>query len=332
MSSLTRLSNLTSLFFPPESPCFRLQRLLLSNVLSIPPDDLGEQFPVLRELCIFGLEKLSLDRVGIVTLPASILCLAALESLSITRSRLKSIPEGIGELTNLRTLVLSWCEQLQRLPEGTGRLGDLRELTLSCCSKLTALPASITQLTRLNTLKAPMCIKLASAPRALENLSCLRELDLTGCVRLKKTLESLPRSLETLSLGNDTKSITLPDLSMAPNLKKLNLIRATIMNAPTASRCLSHIQHLELRLGTEQIEPPLLLGFLSRLRSLRLSNAVSLQHLPHDIGTALPQLRQLHVEGAESLTEIPESVTRLVQLTSLHIKAPRLILIMIGRP
>ncbi|CAI5458676.1 unnamed protein product [Closterium sp. Yama58-4] len=262
-------------------------------------------------------------------LPFDVLTCAATEPDNGAKAVAQVNSQGIGELTNLRTLVLSWSEQLQRLPEGTSHLGDLRELTLSCCSKLTALPASITQLTRLNTLEAPMCIKLASAPRALENLSCLRELDLTGCVRLKKTLESLPRSLEslprsleTLSLGNDTRSIVLPDLSATPNLKKLNLIRVTIRNAPTTSRCLSQIEHLELRLGTEQTEPPLLLGFLSRLRDLRLSNAVSLRHLPHEIGSALPQLRQLHVEGAESLTEIPESVMRLVQLTSLHMEAP----------
>ncbi|CAI5531194.1 unnamed protein product [Closterium sp. Naga37s-1] len=278
--------------------------------------------------------------------PAAISSLSALESLTIRQSRLPSNPEGIGELTNLRTLVLKCCAELQQLPSSLGRLssltrldiykcpivnlpeglcqlGELRELTLRCCYELTKLPDLITQLICLEMLKVQMCTKLSSAPQAMGNLSCLRELDLTGCVLLKEKLESLPWTLETLRLGNDTSSITLPGMSTAPNLKELQLINVTVMDAAATSRSLSGIKKLELRLGAEQREIPLLLGFLSCLRELRISNAKSLQHLPHDIGS-LPQLRQLHVEGAETLTMIAESLSWLVQLTSLHIEAPNL--------
>ncbi|CAI5461387.1 unnamed protein product [Closterium sp. Yama58-4] len=237
--------------------------------------------------------------------------------------KLQQLPSSFSSLPSLTRLDISKCP-IANLPEGIGHLGDLRELTLSCCNELTALPASITQLSRLKTLKACTCIKLASAPRALENHSCLRELDLTGCVLLQATLESLPRSLETLSLGTDTSSIILPDMSTTSNLKKLKLIRVTITDALATSRDLSQIEHLELRLGAEQAEFPLLLGFLSCLRNLHISNAKALKHLPHDLGSALPRLRQLHVEGADVLREIPNSVSLLVQLKSLHIEAPRL--------
>ncbi|CAI5950174.1 unnamed protein product [Closterium sp. NIES-65] len=306
----------------------RLTSLVLSMLpLEKLPDSIG---------LLTGLQKLFIDCMFTDIVPAAISSLSALELLTIRRSRLPN-PEEIGKLTNLHTLVLSSCADLQQLPpslgrlssltrlsitncpivslpEGTGQLGGLRELTLSRCKELTELPESITQVSRLENLKVRMCIKLASAPRVMENLLCLKELDLTGCVLLTETLQSLPRSLETLRLGNDTSSIILPDMSTAPNLKKLKLINVTFMDAPATTRSLSGIKQLEMQLGAEQAEIPLLLGFLSCLRDLRISNAKSLQHLPHDIGS-LPQLRQMRLEGEESLQEIPESVAELVQLS-----------------
>ncbi|CAI7882253.1 unnamed protein product [Closterium sp. NIES-54] len=112
-----------------------------------------------------GLQKLFIDCMLMDTVPAAISSLSSLELLTIRHSRLPN-PEEIGELTNLLTLVLSSCADLQQLPsslgrlssltrlsitncpivslpEGIGQLGGLRELTLSRCKELTELPAGI---------------------------------------------------------------------------------------------------------------------------------------------------------------------------------------------
>ncbi|CAI7804995.1 unnamed protein product [Closterium sp. NIES-53] len=173
MAPLTRLPNLTSLFFPGESyfhsfeggfsfcqlaglcslrfvrgstdfpsmfpsdsPCFCLQRLLLSNVPSIPPEELRERFPVLRELCLFG-GRLFTE----LLVPDSLTSLSTLEVLTIFDNSVSSLPENFGDFPRLKSLALK-SGSLKRLPDSIGLLTALQKLSLDHLD-IDTLPAAI---------------------------------------------------------------------------------------------------------------------------------------------------------------------------------------------
>jgi hypothetical protein len=77
----------------------------------------------------------------LTTLPESIGNLSNLKSLWLSYNQLQTLPESIGDLSNLKSLWLS-SNQLQTLPESMGDLSSLEVLLLSD-NQLTHLPESI---------------------------------------------------------------------------------------------------------------------------------------------------------------------------------------------
>ena len=71
---------------------------------------------------------------------------------------------GIGQLTGLRRLDLSWCRDLASLPDTMGRLSALKEIDLRGCGGLSSLPDTIGQLSALQKLNLYECFGLASMP------------------------------------------------------------------------------------------------------------------------------------------------------------------------
>jgi hypothetical protein len=109
------------------------------------------------------------------------------------------LPENIGDLTNLTTLDIGFC-QAKRIPESIGNLRNLEILKVND-SNLTTLPESIGNLTNLKELNLYMN-KLTSLPETIGSLIDLRILNLSYNTRLRE----IPYSIGRL-----------------PNLKKLEI-------------------------------------------------------------------------------------------------------------
>ncbi|GJP66099.1 hypothetical protein CLOP_g23018, partial [Closterium sp. NIES-67] len=114
------------------------------------------------------------------TLPTSISRLWRLEELLImnqsSKLGLRSLPPALGQLSNLRRLVLDSCLQLATLPEDIGQLTGLEELELLSLDCLRHLPESIGQLQRLKWFKMCWCMSVRSLPESIGQLKELEEI------------------------------------------------------------------------------------------------------------------------------------------------------------
>ncbi|CAI5997534.1 unnamed protein product [Closterium sp. NIES-64] len=248
--------------------------------------------------------------------------LSSLEWLQISDCReLEQFPDSIAELLpRLRELTVSRCEALEELPEGVCSLEHLETLSIINCEHFSCLPENIGSLTALKTLVLGTLL-LAFLPDSVCQLSSL-ETFVLSC----DSICELPAdfccltALTTLCLGH----VALPaDIGRLRNLHTL-LLRDSYQSRhlPSTWLSLSLTPHLNLAGVAEELPFPL--TFLSRLRTLIIDSAWSLQRLPADIGSALPQLRKLKLVNAHELRELPASVAELENLTVLVCYARKL--------
>ncbi|CAI5937876.1 unnamed protein product [Closterium sp. NIES-65] len=323
IGSLTALKTLVlgtlPLAFLPDSVCqlSSLETFFLLSCDSI--CELPADF-----CCLTALTTLCL---GCVALPADIGCLRNLHTLLLRDSyQSRHLPSSLSEIASLTRLELNLCG-VELVPEGVGSLSNLRELHVSCCYQLTALPESVTGLTALEALSLADSPCLASVPTRLDGLTRLKQLEVARCDMLIRPPLVLPASIELLSWGSiwsHEQAMALPDVSTLRRLRTLRLNEFSVACGVAVSRSLSHLEHLELNLAGVAEELPFPLTFLSRLRTLIIDSAWSLQRLPADIGSALPQLRKLKLVNAHELRELPASVAELENLTVLVCYARKL--------
>ncbi|CAI5962780.1 unnamed protein product [Closterium sp. NIES-65] len=204
----------------------------------LPISGLPDSFHQLTSLDVLNVH----DCLAMVKLGASFGSLHALKSLSIANSPKLVLPEDIGGLTDLHTfrvtlnsvqellpssftqlmsltrLELNLCDMIQELPEGLERLSNLRELSIWSRSTIQKLPESITDLGSLEVLRVDGCSSLCSIPGSLSALGRLRELAIGKCAQLPELSNSLPPSLEVLSLGCPQQLTPLTELPVLPML------------------------------------------------------------------------------------------------------------------
>ncbi|CAN1837020.1 Disease resistance protein RGA2 [Linum perenne] len=99
------------------------------------------------------LRVLSLNRVCVKIVPATIHKLKHLRYLDLSHSEMEMLPDDeILTLVNLQVLFLHWCSKLRQLPQNIGKLSNLAYLGLDGCSSLSWIPAGIRKLTYLREL------------------------------------------------------------------------------------------------------------------------------------------------------------------------------------
>ncbi|KAG0583028.1 hypothetical protein KC19_3G103100 [Ceratodon purpureus] len=179
---------------------------------------------------------------------------------------------------------------------------NLRLLNLNYCTSITRLPDSMGQ--SLQELRLVNCKKLEMLPPSIQHLKGLTFLDLRGCTSLK----ALPDSVGAL-----------------PNLKDLSAYNCTSLQAlPTSIGHLSSLETLYIganpgcQISSEDIGSG---SAWTRLWQLQLENCCGLgSRLDYD---AMKSLTILSLKDS-ALTELPESMGKLIRLRFLTIQCERL--------
>ncbi len=240
------------------------------------------------------LERLDLKINNISTLPIAITRLASLEYLDLEEnSNLTRLPEEIVNLRKLETFILDYCS-LDRLPPNFGKLSSLKKLSLKA-----------------NAIK--------DLPASCRDLNKLEELNLE-----ENTLKKLPDSITKLPLlqklylyKNDLgTSHTLPDFSHLRRLKILDIGSNAFTSLPISVTTLDSLE--ELYCGSNQISTiPDKINEMKKLQKL----AASMNPLTtiSDM-SALKELREIDFSHCRTLTQLPNSITKIENLEVLHIR------------
>ncbi|KAG0622240.1 hypothetical protein M758_3G083200 [Ceratodon purpureus] len=179
---------------------------------------------------------------------------------------------------------------------------NLRLLNLILCKSITRLPDSMGQ--SIQVLWLSGCEKLEMLPPSIQHLKGLKDLFLIGC----KSLKALPDCIGALS-----------------NLEHLYAYGCTsLQGLPTSIGLLSSLQTLYIdanprcRISSEDIG---IGSAWTRLQDLNLENRCGLgSRLDYD---AMKSLERLTLQDS-ALTELPESMGKLIRLQYLDIKCERL--------
>ncbi|XP_042482180.1 disease resistance protein RPV1-like isoform X3 [Macadamia integrifolia] len=266
-------------------------------------------FPYLEQLYLGGCYLLD-------ELDDSIGQLCQLKSLIlISCEALKKLPESIGDLKSLVNLDLS-DTSIKELPDSICRMSSLKELALIWCNSLKKLPESIGELKSLVKLDLGET-QIEELPYNISCMSSLKELILTSCRLLKKLSESIGdlKSLVKLDLRK-TQMEELPDnISKMGSLKELILTSCnSLKKLPESIGDLRSLVKLELS-ETQIEELPDSISRMSFLKELTLKSCNSLKKLPESIGD-LKSLVKLDLTETK-VEEIPDSISKMNSLKEL---------------
>jgi len=264
---------------------------LHDNRLHALPERLGERSALLV--------RLTLRSNRLATLPSGIGGLTALPELDVSWNRLVRLPEALGGMQSLRRLDASH-NRLVELPASVGRCAALERLTAGNNS-LASLPPSLCSLTRLVALEVPDN-RIGSLPADIGACSSLLELDARN-----NRLGSVPPSVGRLI------ELQIADLSG----------NRLMMLPPDVAGCRA-IRHLSLannRLGAEGVDPvPASFASLAALVFLDMSS----NHIS-TVGPAIgfhTKLAHLNL-SSNRLPAIPASVLRVRTLVELSLAGNR---------
>ncbi|XP_042499581.1 uncharacterized protein LOC122077777 [Macadamia integrifolia] len=202
-----------------------------------------------------------------------------LERLDLGNCRsLDNLDDSIGQLSQLKILILKCCVSLKRLPDSIGDLKSLVQLDLSGLG-IEELPDTISKLIFLEEMNIRDCRSLEKFPDGVGLLEKLVILDADSCDNLVKLPTSMRRMtcLRRINLKGDGISNIPDDFSMLLNLMELKMT-ATLQSLPID---LSHWRYL---------------------KQLNLFKCVKLEYLPK-----LPlSLVELCCEDCFSLVQLPD--------------------------
>lgn len=317
---------------PVEMP-FCLEQLVHLKELGIENADLARSASKIGSLK--QLQKLSITRCNLDTIPLALGQLTSLKNLSLVGNKLRQFP-GIQPLKSLEELTL-FNNQLTALPEYIGQLSMLKTL-LVFGNKLTSIPASIGQLRNLSNfdlhdnqleqlpnelgeLKKLKTLslnnnKLTTLPESIGNLDSLAYL-LIGTNRLRALPGTLTKLTNLVELSIQTNELTaLPAaLGNLKKLKRLTIGPNPISELPVSIAWLYNLESLAV-MGTKLRLLPEELGKLTKLNYVSLQNN-DLVALPNSIGQ-WENVVHLTLDNNQ-LSGLPNTIGRMKNLTQLTI-------------
>ncbi|KAL3694796.1 hypothetical protein R1sor_008447 [Riccia sorocarpa] len=184
------------------------------------------------------------------------------------RQKPLTVSKTIGKLSRLRYLVL-WGIGGNKLPKTVGDLKDLRFLMVKDCSSLCQLPENLGGLGKLELLVMQHLPRLQQLPVSIGDLRSLKELHMehVPILGLPKEFGNLSK-LRRLQLEHNNCLLELPEtLGNLSQLRSLTLRSSSLQGLPTTFGNLSQLQHFCLLCpGLEGL--PETFGRLSSLRHL----------------------------------------------------------------
>ncbi|XP_042510176.1 disease resistance protein RPV1-like [Macadamia integrifolia] len=268
------------------------------------------------------LEKLDLQRTSLDGLDESIGQLSQLKEIILDScDSFKKLPESIGDLKSLVKLDLTKT-QIEELPDSISRMSSLKELILIFCISLKKLPQSIGDLKSLVMLHLTGT-RIEELPDSISRMSSLKELILTICISLKKLPQSIGDLKSLVMLGlTGTRIEELPDsISRMSSLEELILdFCRSFKKLPESIGDLKSIVMLDLTY-TQIEELPDSIFRMSSLKELILDSCCSFKKLPESIGD-LKSLVKLRL-GDTKIEELPDSISRMSSLKELILNSCR---------
>jgi leucine-rich repeat protein SHOC2 len=307
-----------------------LQTLVLTGL--IPPSSWGVPYGVRNQISAIApelgllptLRVLSLDGLGLQSVPAELGNLAALQDLNLRDNQLTAVPASLGRLTLLQWLDLSG-NLLASLPLDIFGLSNLTRLDLSR-NEITSLPPQIGGLTKLTDLGI-YDNKLTGLPSQIGKLTGLSELNLAGnpLVDIPAELGQLPdlvslffggtsylpaglgalKNVQELSVFQSLRK--LPDeVGQMVNLRLLRIRYTPLASLPATLDQLHNLELLDLSHNAFRSIPPII-GRIPSLQSLSLAENPLTGEIPASLGslTSLKELVLMQGEGMNSVLSGP---------------------------
>ncbi|TQD96966.1 hypothetical protein C1H46_017446 [Malus baccata] len=296
------ISNLTGLVVLNIKGCRKLESLpsSISHQKSLQCLDVFgcsnlEKFPKIPEVKN-KLSELYLGRTAIKELPASVLNLTNLVTLRLNDCReLESLPSSISHMKSLQYLDVSDCSNLEKFPEISEIMNKLSKLYLGGTA-IKELPVSILNLTNLVTLKLNDCRELESLPSSICQMKSLQYLDVSRCSNLEK----------------------FPEISKVMNkLSKLYLGGTAIKELPMSVLNLISLVTLKLNDCRELESLPRSICHMKSLQYLDVSGCSNLEKFL-EISEVMNKLSELYL-GGTAIKELPASVLNLTNLVTLRL-------------
>ncbi|XP_063949885.1 disease resistance protein RPV1 isoform X2 [Daucus carota subsp. sativus] len=201
---------------------------------------------------------------------------------------------GLPRLINLKTLNMSFSEDLTTTPDFR-RLPHLESLNLEGCKSLKEVHKSIGSLVWLVSLNLKDCVNVRSLPDTICDLGALEVLCIEKCTGLK----ALPRELGKIN-----------------SLKELNASRTSFPKLPDSIGDLSKLVKLELWRNFNEKKLESLPNTICNLRALEVLK-VTVKALPVELGN-IESLRELITSGI-AISKLPDSIGNLRSLEILDI-------------
>ena len=219
--------------------------------------------------------------------------------LDLTNNRLSgALPAELGQLSELKWLLLSYNQLSGEIPVELGRLGRLVTLRLTRSQLSGEIPAELGQLSNLEGLYLNFNDLSGKIPAGLGQLAKVAEIDLSW----NGLTGAIPSALGQLS-----------------SLEKLDLSDNDLSGKiPVALAQLSGLEELDLSDNDLDDKIPAELGRLGNLEELHLSDNALDGAIPAELGQ-LSELRLLYLFGNDLGGTIPAELARLSNLRYLYL-------------
>jgi len=267
--------------FPQEwEMILRAQRLSLqlNNLKRLP-----------MRICAPELLSLLLGGNPIVSLPASFLrSFQKLRVLDLRGGEFWYLPEELGDLKDLVSLDLNYCENLEFLPDAVRKLHMLKRLNVRACQSLKYLPSGVVGLTSLQVLQTEYSNYLTWA-----------EYTVPGRARAESLCHLYP-----------TVGASLEDICGLNVLTELEICGKIdeVVELPHNICALMKLKILKIRLENVKTLPAEMAYSLKQLQELHLVGLIDLEYLPRSFTCcdAFPALIVCRINSCWSLVEFPD--------------------------
>ncbi|XP_016652566.1 PREDICTED: TMV resistance protein N-like [Prunus mume] len=250
-----------------------------------------------------------------------------LAQLRLQHSKIDHLWNGIKYMVKLKSIDLSYSENLTRTPDFTGT-PNLERLVFQGCTNIGKIHPSIASLKRLRILNFKYCKRIKSLPSEVE-LESLETFDLSGCSsKLKKIPEFVGemKNFSKLSLSfTAVEQMPSSNIHSMASLKELDMSGISMRDPPSS---LVPVKNIELPRSWHSFfsfglfprkNPDPVSLVLASLKDLCFLTCLNLNDcnlcegaIPEDIGL-LSSLEELNLEG-NHFVSLPASISGLSKL------------------